>query len=105
MSLYLGPGVTHEQPLPRLNQPLRGLVAAGEVVLAVGLIVIAVWIWGHATTAVPLPPSDNPAVPPSATSTDGRWMAAAVGLALVSGLLLLDAIRQTLLAVRTGGGR
>ena len=107
MTLHLDAETTFDAPAgpPQLNQPLRAVVAVAEVLLFVGLMLVTVWAWGNATVQVPLPPSDNPAIPPVASSTDGRWMAAAVGMALLGGLLLLDAVRQTLLAVRTGGRR
>jgi hypothetical protein len=106
MTLHLDAGTEYDQPAePRLNQPARAAVAAAEVLLAVALVLVAVWAWGNATIPVQLPPSDNPAIPQATSSTDGRWMAGAVGSVAAAGLLVLDAVRQTLLAVRTRGWR
>jgi hypothetical protein len=106
LTLHPHAGTEHDQPAePRLNQPVRAAVAAAEVLLAVALVLLAVWAWGNAPMPVPLPPSDNPAIPQATSSTDGRWMAGAVGSVVAAGLLVLDAVRQTLLAVRTGGWR
>jgi hypothetical protein len=106
MTLHLDAGAEYEVPAEqRLNQPVRAAVAAAEVLLAAALVLVAVWAWGNATIPVPLPPPDNPAIPQATSSTDGRWIAGAVGSVVAAGLLVLDAVRQTLLAVRTGGWR
>lgn len=88
-----------EQP-SRLHQPWRGFIAFGEVVLAAVAVVVGVLCWhrGVTTMVTPLGPGQPPLV---STIFYADWMAAAVGLVLVAALLVLDALRQTLLAVRT----
>ena len=84
----------------KLNQPWRGFVAFGEVVLAAAAVVLGVIFWhrGVTTMVTPLGPGQR-----SLTSTIfyADWMAAAILSVLVAALLTLDALRQTLLAVGT----
>lgn len=84
----------------KLNQPWRGLVAAGEAVLATAAAVVAVLCWhrGVTTMVTPLGPGQPPLV---STIFYADWMAFAIGLVLVATLLVLDALRQALLAIRT----
>jgi hypothetical protein len=84
----------------RLNQPWRGFVALGEVLLAAVAAVVAVLCWhrGVTTMVTPLGAGQPPLV---STIFYADWMAGAIGLVLVAALLVLDAVRQTLLAVRT----
>ncbi|WP_461123327.1 hypothetical protein [Saccharothrix stipae] len=86
---------------PALHQPKRAFVAAGEVVLIALLVWAAVWCWNrgvvHYSYAVP----DQP--PLESTRFKGNWIGTSVGLVTIAGVLLLDAVRQTLLAVRTRG--
>lgn len=84
----------------RPTGPPRRLVAAIEALVAAGLVVLAVWAWRHATIAVRLPESDNPAIPDFTSRLSGPWVAAAFMAATVAGLLVLDALRQTLAARR-----
>jgi hypothetical protein len=85
---------------PGLNQPWRGLVAAGEVVLAVVGVVFAVVCWHHGVTTM-VTPLGNGQPPLVSTIFLGNWMAAGIGLVVVAAFLVLDALRQVLLAVRT----
>lgn len=89
-------------PLPsaRLNQPWRGWIALGEVVLAAIAVVVGVKLWGVGVTST-VTPLDNGQPPLVATIFYGNWMAYAIGLVTVAGILLLDAVRQVALAVRT----
>ena len=84
----------------KLNQPWRGAVAFGEVLLAAVAAVVGILCWhrGVSTMVTPLGPGQPPLV---STIFYADWMAAAIGLVLVATLLVLDALRQTLLAVRT----
>ncbi|MDQ2582686.1 hypothetical protein [Saccharothrix yanglingensis] len=84
---------------PRLNQPRRAFAAVGEVVLAVLLVALAVWCWQRGILRYGYPVPDGP--PLESTRMKGNWVGAAAGLVLVAGVLLLDAVRQTVLAVRT----
>lgn len=94
-------GSDAETPVPdegRVNQPWRALIAALEVVVAVLLVVAAVWSWNHAIIAIELPQ-----LPPSESAVTrmmGDWIALAVVAVTVAGLLVLDAIRQIVLAWR-----
>jgi hypothetical protein len=92
-------GVTDVLPA-RLNQPWRGLVALGEAIIAVVAVVVAVQLWGRGVTTMVTPLG---AGQPPLTSTIfyANWMAASIGLVTVAAFLTLDALRQTLLAVRT----
>lgn len=85
---------------PGLSQPLRWLVAAAEVLAAAALVVLAVWAWRRSTIPVELPQYDNPAIPAYSSRQSGPMVALAVGAALACGVLLLDAAREALLAVR-----
>jgi hypothetical protein len=85
---------------PGLNQPWRGFVAAGEVVLAVVAVVFGVVCWHKGITTM-VTPLGNGAPPLRSTIFLGNWMAAGIGLVVVASFLVLDALRQVLLAVRT----
>jgi hypothetical protein len=90
-----------EEPVPpaRLNKPWRGLVAAVEVVLAAVAVWGVFWFWSGASVQVATT-SDDGAVLVS-QRLFGGMLAAAIGLGILSGILLVDAVRQLLLAVRT----
>jgi hypothetical protein len=85
---------------PGLNQPWRGLVAVGEVVVAVVAVVFGVVCWHNGITTM-VTPLGNGQPPLVSTIFLGNWMAAGIGLVVVAAFLVLDALRQTLLAVRT----
>jgi len=90
-----------EEPVPpaRLNKPWRGLVAALEVVLAA----LAVWgafrFWGGASVQVSTTSEDGAVL--VSQRLFGGMLAAAIGLGILAGILLVDAVRQLALAVRT----
>jgi hypothetical protein len=82
-----------------LNQPWRALVALGEVLLAAVAVVVGVLCWHRGFTQIVTPvPGQRPLV---SSVLYGNWAAAAIGLVVLAGLLVLDAIRQTVLALRT----
>jgi hypothetical protein len=82
-----------------LNQPWRGWVAAGEVLVAAAAVLVGILCWRHGVTRIVTPvPGRAPLV---STVLYGNWASAAIGLVVLAGLLVLDAIRQTMLAVRT----
>jgi hypothetical protein len=87
-----------EGPRPRLHQPWRFAVAAPELVLAVVAVLFAVTFWRHGVTTMvtPLGAGHPPLV---STIYLGNWMAGAIGLVTVAALLVLDAIREALLAI------
>ncbi|MEU4802261.1 hypothetical protein [Actinosynnema sp. NPDC023587] len=88
-------------PGPGLHQPLRAAVAVGEVVLAVALVLLAAWCWNRGVLRSGYTAADH--APVESTRYLGNWLGGAIGLGTVAGVLVLDAIRQTLLAVRTRG--
>jgi hypothetical protein len=84
----------------RLDQPWRAAIAAGEVVVAVLAVLAGLELWGVGVTTLitPLGPGQPPLV---ATIFYGNWMAYAILLVTAAAILVLDAIREILLAVRT----
>ncbi len=89
---------TWPEPTTGLNQPRRALVAAAELVAAGLLLWLAVWLWSRGT----LPQSaiaDRPEL--VFERYLGNWIAGAVAAGTAALLLLLDAARQLVLAVRT----
>ena len=86
-------------PTARLNKPWRALIAGAEVLLAV----VAVWVlylcWHNASATV-VTTTDDGAVLESHRYFGGL-LAAAIGLGILAAILLVDAVRQLLLAVRT----
>ncbi|MEV6233024.1 hypothetical protein AB0L88_34690 [Saccharopolyspora shandongensis] len=81
-----------------LNQPWRAAVAGIELVVAVGLGLAAWWSWLQGTVTIYLPGPEGAV--DVVTRSIGSWLAAAVGAATLAGLLLLDGIRQLVLALR-----
>ncbi|WNV91030.1 hypothetical protein [Umezawaea sp. Da 62-37] len=90
-------------PAPRLHQPRRGLIAAAEVVVAVLLGLAAAWCWSRGIQEFSYPLDGR--APLVSTRYHGNWIAASIALVAVGGVLLLDAVRQTVLAVRTRDSR
>ncbi|GAA0505209.1 hypothetical protein GCM10011581_32870 [Saccharopolyspora subtropica] len=81
-----------------VHQPWRAAVAGIELVLAVLLVVFAWWAWGQGKVTIALPgPGGAVDV---VTRSVGSWLSGAVGAVTVAGLLVLDAARQVVLAVR-----
>lgn len=91
-------------PHARLEQPWRFAVAAGEVILAVGAVVVGILLWGRGVTTM-VTPLGNGRPPLVSTIYYGNWMAAGIGLVAVATLLVLDAIREVVLAARARGRR
>jgi hypothetical protein len=87
-------------PPPRLHQPWRSAVAAGEVVLAVAAVLVGVACWRHGVTTM-VTPLGTGRPPLVSTIFYGNWMAAGIGLVTIAALLVLDAVRQLVLGVRT----
>ncbi|MBF6508010.1 hypothetical protein IU422_09665 [Nocardia farcinica] len=85
----------------RLNQPWRAAVAGIELVVAVALVAVGWWAWQHGTVTIYLP-GPHGAID-VVTRSVGSWLASAVAASTLAGLLLLDAIRQVVLALRARG--
>lgn len=82
----------------RLHRPRRAIVAAVELLVAIGLVVLAFWAWPQGFETIVSVGRDGREV--TATRTYGNWLGAAIGLGAVAALLLVDAVRQVALAVR-----
>jgi hypothetical protein len=73
-------------------------VALAEVVVAAAAVWFSLWCWAEGIAKIVTPvPGQAPLV---SSVFYGNWMASAVGLVLLAGFLVLDALRQTVLAVR-----
>lgn len=81
-----------------LNQPWRGLVALAELIVAGLVLWAAFWCWSKAGYTITLVLGDGTEL--RSTRSVGHWMAAAIALGTVTGVLVLDALRQIVLAVR-----
>jgi hypothetical protein len=73
-------------------------VALGELLVAAAAAVFGVWCWHHGIGQIVTPVPGQP--PLVSTVFYGDWMSGAIGLVLLAGLLVLDALRHTALAVR-----
>ncbi|AXX34031.1 hypothetical protein APASM_6666 [Actinosynnema pretiosum subsp. pretiosum] len=95
-------GAPAEAPGPALHQPRRALTAAAEVLGAVLLLVAASWTWDRGIRHYSY--DAGPDLPQlESTRYFGNWIGAAIVLGVLAGLLVLDAVRQVVLAVRTSG--
>ncbi|MFB9726460.1 hypothetical protein [Haloechinothrix salitolerans] len=83
---------------PRLNQPVRALVAVAEVALAGVAVWLAFRLWSHGITEIQTSIGEGRTV--TLTRYHGDAIAAAIGLGTLASLFLLDAVRQCVLAVR-----
>lgn len=78
--------------------PWRALVALAELLVAAGAIWLAYRCWPRGIATVTLVLDDGTKL--VSTRYYGNWIAAAIGLGTVAALLGLDAVRQSVLAVR-----
>ncbi|MTD56733.1 hypothetical protein [Amycolatopsis pithecellobii] len=83
---------------PKLHRPWRSWVAVAEVLLAGVAIWLAFPVWDLGVKTLTVQLSDGAVL--TSTRYIGSWMAGAIGLGLLSALLLVDAVRELLLAVR-----
>lgn len=83
---------------PGLHQPKRWLIAAGEVVAIVLLVIAAVWCWNRGIVRLEYPFEGRE--PLISTRLHGNWLGTAAGAATLAVVLALDAVRQIMLAVR-----
>lgn len=82
----------------RLHQPWRVLVALAELVGAGAAVWAAFACWDRGVRAVVLVLDDGTRL--DAVRHHGGWLALAILLGTVAAVLVLDAIRQVVLAVR-----
>lgn len=81
----------------RLNQPWRGALAVVEVLVAVLFAVAVPWVWQRGIVPIEL---EMPGSAGTVTRYVGSWLAIAIGMGTAAALLLLNALRQLLLALR-----
>jgi hypothetical protein len=81
-----------------LHQPWRAAVALAELLVGAGAVWLAFYCWSLAPVGVTTVLGDGTRL--DSTDYIGHWQAAAIGLGTVAAVLLLDAIRHTVLAVR-----
>lgn len=85
-------------PAAGANQPWRAGLALGELVGAVLLVLLARWCWHRSVLPIPLPaPGGGTDV---VTRVYGNWVAVALALVGVAALLLVDVVRELVLALR-----
>ncbi|RZS44552.1 hypothetical protein EV193_101428 [Herbihabitans rhizosphaerae] len=84
-----------------LNRPWRAIVAGVELLLAVAAVFAAFWAWPRGIEAITMELDGG--VRLDSTLTHGYWQAAAIGFGLIAAILVLDALRQLVLAIRTRG--
>lgn len=81
-----------------LHRPWRALVALVEVLVAAAAMWAAYRCWPRGIASVTLELEDGSRL--ESTRYFGNWMGLAILLGTVAALLVLDAVRQVLLAVR-----
>lgn len=85
---------------PRLNRPVRALVAAFEVLVGVIAVWAAItWAWPRGVATITMVLSDGTEL--VSTRYFGNWMALAIAFGTIAAVLVVDALRQLLLATRT----
>ncbi|MEV7553765.1 hypothetical protein AB0N89_29465 [Amycolatopsis sp. NPDC089917] len=91
----------NDRPAARLHKPLRALVGAAELILA------ALAVWGAFACwkagVVPVVITYNETTTLESQRYFGGPLAGAIGLGVLASILVVDAIRQFLLAVRAKG--
>lgn len=83
---------------PRLNQPVRALIAVVELVLAGVALWLAFRLWPYGITEIQVPVSEGREI--TLTRYHGDIISAAIGLGTLASLFVLDAVRQCVLALR-----
>lgn len=91
---------TESRAIPgTLHRPRRAVVAGIELLLAA----LAVWgafqLWSRGITTLSVSTSDGLVL--TSTRYHGNWIAGAIALGGLAALLVLDAARELMLAVRT----
>lgn len=101
------PEVAEDEPAPvkpaergALHKPWRALVAVAELLVAGAAIWLGFWCWSHGVLTITTVLPDGTRF--ESTDYVGHWLAAAIVLGTVAAVLVLDALRQVVLAVRAG---
>lgn len=93
-----------EQPVASaLHRPWRAAVALVELILAGVAVWLAFRLWAGGITDITLPRSNGGEI--TLTRYHGDLLAGAVGLGALASLLVLDAVRELLLAIRVRRSR
>jgi hypothetical protein len=87
----------------RLNNPWRALVALIDLVLAAVAVWFAFDVWPRGIAKIVENYGDGIVL--ESTRWSGSWMSLAILLGTVAGVLVVDAVRQVLLAVRARPSR
>lgn len=82
----------------RLHRPWRAIVAVVELVLAVVAVWLATLAWSASISTVRVRASDGAEL--TSFHYAGNWVLAAIALGLAASLLVVDAVRQFVLAAR-----
>jgi hypothetical protein len=82
----------------RLHRPGRAIVALVEVLVAGLAVWGAFWAWPHGFATIATQIADGRVL--ESQRVFGNWLAAAIGFGTIAAVLVLDAARQVLLAVR-----
>lgn len=82
----------------RVNRPWRAVAALVELVLAGAAGWGASWAWSHVVTTIAFDAGGEQVL--TSRLISGPWTAAAIGFGLLAALLLVDAFRELVLAVR-----
>lgn len=82
----------------RLNKPWRALVALAELVVAGVAVWFAFVLWPHGVATIVERLSNGMVL--ESTRWVGSYMAGAIGLGTLAALLVVDAVRQLVLALR-----
>jgi len=83
----------------RLNQPRRALIGTAEVLVAAAMVWLAIWLWSNAPVTITQAFPDNR--PPFVSHRYfGHWMSLSILSGAVAAVLVVDAVRQFLLAAR-----
>ncbi|HET9138685.1 hypothetical protein [Actinophytocola sp.] len=83
---------------PRSRRPLRVLLAVAELLAAGFAVWGAFWCWPRGIATITLVLEDGTQL--VSTRYFGNWMAAAIGLCVLAGLLVLDAVRHLTKVIR-----
>jgi hypothetical protein len=82
----------------RLHRPVRAVVALAEVVVAGLAVWGAFWAWPQGFATITTVVTDG--VELDSQRVSGNWLAVAIAFGTLAAVLVLDALRQTVLAVR-----